>query len=849
MNVRSRAKAAQSEGNWASNWMTTLASAVITTVVMTGCSSKLPESQSERIPQNKIEEPAAEVVVPTGSSSLESVEEKPTSTSTLLPPNATPEFPNGDLANTQDMDSQEVTSKFPTSDENREPRTPEAESFSSKTSEVQVFSAPPREGPANLEFDVVTSDEIMRKEGDSWGETSLVSSDDSQTDLHSSVNSEAEEEAVLVFDSIARQGCIVRGLIRNTSDSLYARNVTVALREKEGDRESKFYWPLTIEPGENAPFEVSINWFPDRVVDIPAESEGFLPRLEPWANLEQIISANMSSRPDYRRAITLNADETEYLRLYQTGHNFLVHDERIYELEAYKQMKPYGKEYSFHSIGAISSLYPASFMANRDVEPLLSEISLYNYADIYYAPDTVAEIDEVERPPDTLEELRIFQAIVEGSEVIDLRELIPYSILEEVDTNDRLIARSFVPVNTLQRYRGEEDIDKIFIGILRPRGPITQFPNRDFMGIDATHASDIMQSMRVQQSRLWWGGVSHEAISPTRDLVEVPLNSHGSYCSADGGFTMEEWELIGQAPYYYTYPLGFIGKYDEYQSGIPPTNQIIVEVNSVLMTGNLVRGLVRNLSDKQIAKKVKVAVTSPNGDALGDEWYWPLSVQPGERAPFEITIPEHDVSVHELVFEVNAEFAEGVDLTRAFFLDIYDSGSIYGNKFAHLYASERFAGVDPGNYLDHRGIWNLPRRQYFKHEFAEVYDNASIVGDLAEADLFEFLDLYARLEVPHSHPDLDDFIRKQYIGELQAFAAILDSESRVISVRRLQPFTPVYEPANIDMPYVTVDSIPASNRWSPDAVRLLLTIPFADEVERQQGYGYQIWIGGAVEGG
>lgn len=840
-----KAQEVQNGRNWKSSWRLTLVAGCGMAVVLVGCDSELPESQSEGIRQTAIEEPDAELVTPTIQPNPHLLKGTPTSIPTPLPPNATPESSSGHLVSAQDVDSEEVTSKSSTSDGNREPHTPEAESLISKTSEAQMFSAPPTEGPVNLEFDVVTDDEIKGREGNSWGETSPAPPDDSQTDLHSSLNSEAGEGAVLVFDSIARQGCIVRGLIRNTSDSLYARNVTVALREKEGDRESKFYWPLTIEPGENAPFEVSINWFPDRVVDIPAESEGFLLRLDPWANLEPIISANMSSRPDYRRAITLNADETEYVPLYQTGHNFLVHDERIYELEFYRRAKPYGKEYSFRNSQAIALLLPPSFTAGKDVEPILSEMGLYKYLDMYYTPDTVIEVDEMGRYPDFLEDVRAFQAIVEGSKVIDVLELIPYVISEEVDPEGQLVARSFVPVNTLQRYQGQEEVDEVFIGILSPYGPATQFPNRDFDGVYATHVGDEEQLGRW----LWWGGVSHEAISLNRDLVEVPPNNHGSYCSADGGFTMEEWELIGQAPYYYTYPLGFIGKYDEYQSGIPPTNQIIVEVNSVLVTGNVVRGLVRNLSDKQIAKKMNVAVTSPNGDALGDEWYWPLSIQPGERAPFEIAIPEHDVSVHDLVFEVNAEFAEGVDLTRAFLLDIYDSGSIYGDKFAHLYASERFAGVDPGDYLDHRGIWNLSRRQYFEHEFAEVYDNASIVGDLAEADLFEFRDVYARLEVPHSHPDLEDVIRKQYISELQAFAAILDSESRVISVRRLQPFTPVYGPANIDTPYVAVDSIPASNRWSPDAVRLLLTIPFSDEVERQQGYGYQIWIGGTTEGG
>ncbi len=713
------------------------------------------------------------------------------------------------------------------------------------TSEVQTSHNLLAEEPPNLAFDVVAGEEIVGKEEDISGEEKPTSQGDGQVAIQSSPTFEAGDEAVLVFDSIARQGCVVRGMIRNSSGSLYARNVTVTLREKEGNRQSKFHWPLTINPGENAPFEVSINWFPDRLVEHLPWFEDSLPRLEPWANLDRIISADISSVPDYRRAIEINADETEYIPLFQTGHNFLVYDERVYELEAYKQMKPYGREYSFATTPAIATLLPPSFTVGKDVELMLGSIGLYKYWDIYYTPDTVAELDKIERYPDTLGDVRVFQAVVDGSEVIDIWELLPYSISEEVNSKGRLIGRHFNPVDTLQRYSEDEEIEEVFVGVLSPYGPSTQFPNRNFEGLDATHAGDGQQFGR----RLWWGGVSHEAVSLSHDPLEGSVYSDGSYCSTDGGFTKDDWQLGGQIPYLYTNPLGFTGRYDYYQPGIPPTDEIVVDTNSVLVTGNSVRGLVRNLSDGRIARRVRVAVVLPNGDTTGDVWHWPLSVQPGERAPFEITMLEPDIPVQDLVFEISAEFAETVDLTRSLSLDIYDAGRIYGEKFRHLYASEQLEGVDPGDYLDEDGIWHLPKRQYLEEEFLEMYGDISIVEDLAEADLFQFVDFYARLEVPDSHPDLKNFVRKQYIGALQAFAATLDSEARVVSVHRLQPFTPVYGPTNVNQRYVAVDSIPVPNRWSPDAVRLLLTIPFADEAERQQGYDYQIWIGGAVDGG
>ena len=97
-----------------------------------------------------------------------------------------------------------------------------------------------------------------------------------------------------------------------------------------------------------------------------------------------------------------------------------------------------------------------------------------------------------------------------------------------------------------------------------------------------------------------------------------------------------------------------------------------------------------------------------------------MSLQPGERAPFEIPYFESDLSIEQIVFQVSAELSELVDATRSFEISTYAYGTVYGHDFMELYESSRFDPyweIRPDDYLHQYGLWKrltaVTRRQHF----------------------------------------------------------------------------------------------------------------------------------------
>jgi len=70
--------------------------------------------------------------------------------------------------------------------------------------------------------------------------------------------SDYADEVRLVAETVSVVGGTVRGLVKNRSKALFARNVTVTVQESGGKSGSAIGgWPLTIQPDEDAPFEVA----------------------------------------------------------------------------------------------------------------------------------------------------------------------------------------------------------------------------------------------------------------------------------------------------------------------------------------------------------------------------------------------------------------------------------------------------------------------------------------------------------------------------------------------------------------------------------------------------------------
>ena len=109
-----------------------------------------------------------------------------------------------------------------------------------------------------------------------------------------------------------------------------------------------------------------------------------------------------------------------------------------------------------------------------------------------------------------------------------------------------------------------------------------------------------------------------------------------------------------------------LGIYNPYHSDVvlPVVEQAVeelrVESGSVSVIDGVVRGLVRNWSRTHWAYSVSVSVG-------GGTWHWPLSIQPGEIAPFEIEgwVGEPPDPAQ---FIVEAEFSPEIDVSRAWFV-------------------------------------------------------------------------------------------------------------------------------------------------------------------------------------
>ena len=94
-----------------------------------------------------------------------------------------------------------------------------------------------------------------------------------------------------------------------------------------------------------------------------------------------------------------------------------------------------------------------------------------------------------------------------------------------------------------------------------------------------------------------------------------------------------------------------------YSDAADPIDEVQVLTDTVLVRGGTLRGLVRNWSRELWAYGSVVT-------ADGQSWHWPLSIQPGEVAPFEIEDWDGPADPARIRFEVAAEMSNDADLTR-----------------------------------------------------------------------------------------------------------------------------------------------------------------------------------------
>ncbi len=191
-------------------------------------------------------------------------------------------------------------------------------------------------------------------------------------------------------------------------------------------------------------------------------------------------------------------------------------------------------------------------------------------------------------------------------------------------------------------------------------------------------------------------------------------------------------------------PLGYFGHLD-WDFPLEDVDEVAVVEGSVLVRDGVVRGLVRNFSKTLFAREVTVTASPTEGsaDAQPVSGRFPLTVQPGERAPFEIEGWTGSENPEMIDLTVSAKLSTRVDITRSF------SFGTGGTVTARAVDEEFFKNFVPDFVY-----------QAEKHK----------IGDDGRF-MIEYIS--ASLTVPTSHPSLEDQVLNQNIADLRVYMALL----------------------------------------------------------------------------
>ncbi|WP_420618483.1 hypothetical protein [Candidatus Poriferisocius sp.] len=192
-------------------------------------------------------------------------------------------------------------------------------------------------------------------------------------------------------------------------------------------------------------------------------------------------------------------------------------------------------------------------------------------------------------------------------------------------------------------------------------------------------------------------------------------------------------------------PLGYFGHLD-WDFPLEDFDEVAVVDGSVLVRDGVVRGLVRNLSKTLFAREVTVTARpteGSNNDAQPVSGRFPLTVQPGERAPFEIEGWTGSENPEMIDLSVSAKLSTRVDITRSF--------------------SFGTGGTVTTRAVDEEFFKNFVPDFVYQAEKHKIPDDGRF--------MIEYIS--ASLTVPTSHPSLEDQVLNQNIADLRVYMALL----------------------------------------------------------------------------
>lgn len=233
-----------------------------------------------------------------------------------------------------------------------------------------------------------------------------------------------------------------------------------------------------------------------------------------------------------------------------------------------------------------------------------------------------------------------------------------------------------------------------------------------------------------------------------------------------------------------------------------PVDEVYVLAETLTLHDGALRGLVRNWSRTLWAYGVTVT-------AEGSVWRWPLSVQPGETAPFEIVGWDSPAVPDPASVAVTAQMSPYADLTRAFEFD-----------WATPWSSKHEPEHKP----------TMPPEVEATFPAEEDYYGQSYHWHLVSGPVPPLAELW-------SHPSVNERLVGAEIEDLRAYVAYHNGGSgQVIGIERLHVIG--FEEI--------IDRVPYFHSDSPDAPQYGVWITF-DTPHDPYGNSdlYTVWLGGA----
>lgn len=268
------------------------------------------------------------------------------------------------------------------------------------------------------------------------------------------------------------------------------------------------------------------------------------------------------------------------------------------------------------------------------------------------------------------------------------------------------------------------------------------------LAIEDIHFREYRTRTRAEADRLVADRVRQDAASQTVSVVDM-LGLYGSYGGGgyDLGCDQPSQDMAREFAC-----LADLTMEIRFAPADAPADEVRVVAESVAVRDGMLRGLMRNWSRRLWAYGVTVTADS-------HDFEWPLSMQPGEIAPFEIAGWDGPADAGRIEFQVAANMSHHADPSRAF--------EFMGPFHFEIGADTR------------REMPDAVRDRY-AHVTADV-PPGSVSWAAVRADS-------TKLVLPASHPSLHDayelhdgFVHLA-VRDLRAYGVIRDSHGRVFDV-------------------------------------------------------------------